>query len=170
MNYLQRTASFFSELSSSEKGYLKKFIKTRLPVWPAKKAEQAREIFARVDHNDLADAVYPPDVTKDVFALFITGLEEYHKNETTLARSYISQVEILLEKNLNTQAEKLLAKAKKMARKAGNYEMQYEIVEWQVAIHSLKPPTDKNMKLFEEYFSELEELLQRQSEHFNVTI
>lgn len=170
MNYLQRTASFFSELSSSEKGYLKKFIKTRLPVWPAKKAEQAKEIFARIDCNELEENHYPADVAKSVFALFITGLEEYHKNDTTLARSYISQVEILLEKNLNTQAEKLLAKAKKMARKANNYEMQYEIVEWQVAIHSLKPPTDKNMKIFDEYFSELEGLLQKQAEHFNVTL
>ena len=97
-------------------------------------------------------------------------MEEYHKNDTTLARSYINQVEILLEKNLNTQAEKLLAKAKKLARKCDNYEMMFEIVEWQVAIHSLKAPTDKNMKIFDDYFGELESVLQKQAEHFGLKI
>ena len=132
MNLLQKTVALFSGLSSSEKGYLKKYFKTRLTVLSSKKAEQFQELFICIDKNDVADTEFSQEIEKEVFLLIVSGLEEYHKNDTTLARSYINQVEILLEKNLNTQAEKLLAKAKKLARKCDNYEMLYEIVEWQI--------------------------------------
>lgn len=170
MNQLQKTGAFFSGLSSSEKGYLKKYFKTRLAVFPPKKAEQFQELFICIDSNNITQDEFSAETIKDVFILLASGLEEYHKNDTTLTRSYINQVEILLEKNLNTQAEKLLAKAKKIARKCANYEMLYEIVEWQVAIHSLKAPTDKNMKIFDDYFGELEKILQKQTENFGVKL
>ena len=171
MNYLQRTALLFSELVSSEKGYLKKYFKTRIAVLAPKNADLYQSIFSLIEknpkpvHTDL-----PQEAAKEVFNLLIAGLEEYNKTESTLARSYINQVEILLEKNLNIQAEKLLAKAKKLARKSANHEMLYEIIEWQVAIHSLKPPTDKNMKMFEEYFNELESVVEKQAKNFCVSI
>jgi hypothetical protein len=31
-----------------------------------------------------------------------------------------------------------------------------------VAIHSLKPPTEKNIKIFDEYFAELGEIVEQQ--------
>lgn len=163
MSYAQKTASLFSHLSASEKGYLKKFFKTRITVLSPKKAEQLNELFALIETNPRAlPGPYTEDMQKEVFNLLIFGLEEYHKDNISLARSYISQVEILLEKNLNSQGEKLLAKAKKLARKENNYEMLYEIIEWQVAIHSLKPPTEKNIKIFDEYFAELGEIVEQQ--------
>lgn len=170
MNQLHKTAELFSGLSSSEKGYLKKYFKTRLAVLPSKKHEQYQEVFYCIDSKNTFPEKILPEISNEVFILLVSGLEEYHKNDTTLARSYINQVEILLEKNLNTQAEKLLAKAKKLARKCSNYEMLYEIIEWQVAIHSLKAPTDKNMKIFDDYFGELESVLQKQAEKFGVKI
>ena len=164
MSYAQKTAALFSQLSASEKGYLKKFFKTRITVLPPKRAEQFNDLFTIIETGPFSQAGgVAPEVQKDVFDLIIFGLEEYHKNSATQARSYISQVEILLEKNLNSQGEKLLAKAKKLARKENNYEMLYEIIEWQVAIHSLKPPTEKNIKIFDEYFDELRELVEKQS-------
>jgi len=48
--------------------------------------------------------------------------------------------------------------------------MLYEIIEWQVAIHSLKPPTDKNMKIFDEYFDELEGIVQKQAKNYGIEI
>ena len=170
MNLLQRTVALFSGLSSSEKGYLKKYFKSRLSVLSPKKSELFQEFFDVVDSGQSNDLSFQEEVVKEVFILLVAGLEEYHKSDYTQARSYINQVEILLEKNLNTQAEKLLAKAKKIARKCANYEMLYEIVEWQVAIHSLKAPTDKNMKIFDDYFGELESLLNKQIESFGVKL
>jgi len=165
MNYAQKTSALFSELPASEKGYLKKFLKARTAVLPPKKAELLNEFFSLAETNPSSFPThFSEEVKREVFDLVIYGLEEYHKNPVTQTRSYISQVEILLEKNLNTQAEKLLSKAKKMARKELNYEMLYEIIEWQVAIHSLKPPTDKNIKIFEEYFKELNEIIEKQRE------
>lgn len=164
MNYAQKTASLFSELSASEKGYLKKFFKTRTAVLAPKKADQFHELFGLIESGPhVLPGAFSEEVQKDVFRLLIYGLEEYHKNNASLARSYISQVEILLEKNLNSQAEKLLAKARKLATKEENLEMLYEIIEWQVAIHSLKPPTEKNMRLFDELFAELNEIVEKQS-------
>jgi hypothetical protein len=164
MNYAHKTTALFSQLSASEKGYLKKFFKTRITVLSPKKAEQFNDLFALVETSPQSlPGPFSTDIQKDVFDLLLFGLEEYHKNSVTQARSYISQVEILLEKNLNSQAEKLLAKAIKMARKEANYEMLYEIIEWQVAIHSLKPPTEKNIKIFDEYFGELKEIVEKQS-------
>lgn len=164
MDYALKTAALFAGLSASEKGYLKKFFKTRTAVISPRRAEQLHEFFLAVEAGAKdAYAAYAEDLQKEVFNLLLFGLEEYYKCSTTLARSYISQVEILLEKNLNTQAEKLLAKARKLARKESNYELLSEIIEWQVAIHSLKPPTEKNMKLFDEYFAELNEIVARQS-------
>ncbi len=163
MNYAQKTAALFSQLSASEKGYLKKFFKTRITVLSPKKAEQLNDFFTLVETSPEAlPGGFAVDVQKDVFDLMVFGLEEYHKNSTTQARSYINQVEILLEKSINSQGEKLLAKAKKLARKEANYEMLYEIIEWQVAIHSLKPPTEKNIKIFDDYFGELKELVEKQ--------
>lgn len=164
MTYAQKTASLFSQLPASEKGYLKKFFKARVTVLAPRKADQFNELFTLIETQ--AEGVltdFPKEIQKDVFDLFVFGLEEYHKNNTSLARSYISQVEILLEKNLNSQAEKLLAKARKLANKENNYEMLYEIIEWQVAIHSLKPPTDKNIKIFEGHFNELYSIVEKQS-------
>jgi hypothetical protein len=170
VNNLPKTVSLFSGLSSSEKGYLKKYFKTRLAVLSPKRSEQFQELFNSIEDKNRAGDKFLPETIDGVFMLLVAGLEEYHKNDTTLARSYINQVEILLEKNLNTQAEKLLAKAKKLSRKCSNYEMLYEIIEWQVAIHSLKAPTDKNMKIFDDYFSELESILQKQAENFGVKV
>jgi DNA-directed RNA polymerase subunit M/transcription elongation factor TFIIS len=170
MTQLQKTAALFSGLSSSEKGYLKKYFKTRLTVLQSRKSEQFLELFTSIDAKSTPSEKFLPEIVNEVFIMIIAGLEEYHKNDTTLARSYINQVEILLEKNLNVQAEKLLAKAKKLCRKCNNREMLYEIIEWQVAIHSLKAPTDKNMKIFDEYFGELEEVLQDQSEKFEIQL
>ncbi len=171
MNCLQKSALLFSELASSEKGYLKKFFKTRISVLSPKNADQLQTLFYFIETNSKdTNTDFTPETVRAVFNLLIAGLEEYHKTETTLARSYISQVEILLEKNLNMQAEKLLAKAKKLARKLANLEMLYEIIEWQVAIHSLKAPTDKNMKIFEDYFSELESVVQKQAKNFGVIL
>jgi hypothetical protein len=165
MNYAQTTAALFSTLSASEKGYLKKFFKTRIAVLAPKKAEQFNELFIAVEAEPGSlPGAFSEETQKGVLDLLLFGLEEYHKNNASQARSYISQVEILLEKNLNSQAEKLLAKAKKLARKEENYEMLYEIIEWQVAIHSLKPPTEKNIKIFDEYFDELNEIVERQTQ------
>lgn len=167
MNYAQKTALLFSELSASEKGYLKKFFKTRISILTPRKAEQLNELLTAIEFQSANIGDYSEDVQKEVFAILIFGLEEYHKNNVSLARSYISQVEILLEKNLNSQAEKLLSKAKKLAKKENNHDLMYEIVEWQVAIHSLKPPTDKNMKIFDDYFNELQALVEKQSRPVN---
>lgn len=164
MNYAQNTATLFSQLSASEKGYLKKFFKTRITVLSPKKAETLNELFNLIETNPGSlPGVFTHEQQRDVFNLLVFGLEEYHKNDASQARSYISQVEILLEKNLNSQAEKLLAKAKKLARRQNNLEMLYEIIEWQVAIHSLKPPTEKNIKIFDEYFDELNEIVEKQN-------
>ena len=164
MNYAQKTASLFIELPASEKGYLKKFFKARTAVLSPKKAEQLNEFFTLMESNPSTfPAQFTEEVQREVFDLILYGLEEYHKTGSTQARSYISQVEILLEKNLNSQGEKLLSKAKKLARKECNYEMLSEIIEWQVAIHSLKPPTEKNIKIFDEYFEELKEIAEKQS-------
>jgi hypothetical protein len=164
MDHAQKTTALFTQLSASEKGYLKKFFKTRVTVLPPKRAELLNELFYLVENDPAAlPGTFPEELQKEVFGLLIFGLEEYHKNNASQARSYISQVEILLEKNLNSQGEKLLAKAKKLARKEENYEMLYEIIEWQVAIHSLKPPTEKNIKIFDEYFDELKEIVEKQS-------
>lgn len=170
MNAVQKTIGIFSVLSSSEKGYLKKYFKARLTVLMPKKADQLMELFEAIDKDILTEDDFSKEAVTEVFGLLVAGLEEYHKNDVTLARSYINQVEILLEKNLNIQAEKLLSKAKKLARKTSNYEMLYEIVEWQVAIHSLKAPTDKNMRIFDDYFGELNSLLQKQAEDFAIKI
>jgi hypothetical protein len=164
MSYAVKTATLFLQLSASEKGYLKKFFKTRTAVLNPKRSDELSELFAAVEKGaGEAYEAFSADLQKEVFALMLFGLEEYHKNNTTQARSYISQVEILLEKNLNSQAEKLLAKAKKLARKESNYELLSEIIEWQVAIHSLKPPTEKNIKIFDEYFAELNDIVGQQS-------
>ncbi|MGZ3863866.1 MAG: hypothetical protein ACXVPN_02000 [Bacteroidia bacterium] len=168
MNHLQKTAALFNGLSSSEKGYLKKYFKSRLAVLPSKRAEEFRELLLLLDSSNEVYGNFTQETVDGVFILIISGLEEYHKNDATLARSYINQVEILLEKNLNNQAEKLLAKASKLARKCNNHEMLYEIIEWQVAIHSLKAPTDKNMRIFDDYFGELESILDKQATHFGV--
>ena len=62
----------------------------------------------------------------------------------------------------------MLAKAKKLARKENNLELLYEIIEWQVAIHSLKPPTDKNIKIFDDYFEELRGIIDNQYTQNNI--
>lgn len=164
MSYAVKTATLFTQLSASEKGYLKKFFKARVAVLAPKRADELNELFALVEAGGQQGyGAYSNELQREVFALLLYGLEEYYKNSTTLARSYISQVEILLEKSLNSQAEKLLAKAKKLARRENNYELLSEIIEWQVAIHSLKPPTEKNIKIFDEYFAELNEIVEQQS-------
>lgn len=163
MTYANKTAALLAELSASEKGYLKKFFKTRIAVLSSKKAAELDQLFSQVETGLVAQAAQLSEaVQKEVFDLVLFGLEEYHKTDSTRARSYINQVEILLEKNLNGQGEKLLAKAKKLAKKEGNDELLCEIIEWQIAIHSLKPPTEKNMKLFDEYFGELNALIEKQ--------
>lgn len=164
MSYAVKTATLFTQLSASEKGYLKKFFKARAGVLSPKRADELNELFALVEAGDENGyGAYGSELQNEVFYMLLCGLEEYCKNSTTLARSYISQVEILLEKNLNSQAEKLLAKAKKLARRENNYELLSEIVEWQVAIHSLKPPTEKNIRIFDEYFAELNEIVEQQT-------
>lgn len=164
MGYADKTAALFSELAASEKGYLKKFFKARIAVLPPKRAEQLNDLFNALENASTnLPGNFPEALQKEVFDYVIFGLEEYHKTDDMRARSYINQVEILLEKNLNVQGEKLLLKAKKLAKKEENYELLFEIVEWQIAIHSLKPPTDKNIKIFDEYFREMEEILNAQS-------
>lgn len=171
MSYAVKTTALFTQLSASEKGYLKKFFKARIAVLNPRHAEEYSEFFALVEAGGQGSfAGYTEELQQQVFSLVLYGLEEYYKNSTTLARSYISQVEILLEKNLNSQAEKLLAKARKLARKVNNYELLSEIIEWQLAIHSLKPPTEKNIKVFDEYFAELNEIVEQQHKLIEVEV
>ena len=134
-----------------------------------KKSEQLLKILTCPEQN------YKPifdseEQAKEAFYMLVHGLEEYHKSNTAQIRSLINQAEILLEKDLNSQAEKVLAKAYKMAAKEKDTELLSEVLEYQLIIYSMKAPTPSNLKVVETYFADMEENLKQQAKKFDITL
>lgn len=110
---------------------------------------------------------FAQETGKEIYILILTGLAEFNRTEANTVRNFLNQSEILIEKNLNSHARKMLIKAKKIAAKMNNQEFLYEITEWEQTVDSQAPPTEENRKIMEGHFKKLHVILQLQTETFH---
>ncbi len=154
-----------SHFTSSEKGYIKKYLnidpvgnkknilvfdvleKQKVLNEPALKQKAGKEYAAIIDF---------------LFSTALNCLENYHKNEKMGIRSSLNQIEILIEKNLYLQAEKIISKVKTLTEKNNYYDLYSEVAEWEITLLGSKPPSDELMKVFDRIFDKLEKDISKQ--------
>ncbi len=156
------------QLSSSEKGYIKKHLninstanKKNLAVFDA---VEKHKVF---DEQLLKQKAGQKDFHQAVDALFgiaLSCIESYHNNEKKGIRSALNQIEILIEKNLYHQAEKIITKVKTLTDKKKYYDLYSEVSEWEITLMGSKPPTDELQKTFDRIFERLEVDIVKQEE------
>lgn len=91
----------------------------------------------------------------DFYSALLSSLEKYHSSPQKEIRKNLNVIEIVVEKNLYAQAEKLITKAKNLAEKSNDYQLYAELSDWEIALLGQKPPTEKLLKEFENIFERL---------------
>lgn len=155
-NYI---AELIKPLNPSEKGYLKK-------LFNAKQNHSMLKLFQSLEEElKLSSTLHVRHTDEDLnnlLQLILEGLESYHAGPASEARSLLNQIEILTEKNLYHQAEKLIQKAKALCIKNELNEQLSELIEWEVSLQGNKAPTEENEKKFESLFEETFEIITKQ--------
>jgi hypothetical protein len=155
-----------SNLSSSEKGYVKKFLniqpgtnKKYISLFDLieKQADPDPDVLRQrsglKNHDEIAEAL---------FEIIMNCLENYHSSEKKELRSLLNRIEILAEKNLYQQAEKLVLKVKSISEKNKHYDLYSEVTEWEIALLGSKPPTGELIKTYDRIFDKLDADIERQ--------
>jgi HPt (histidine-containing phosphotransfer) domain-containing protein len=138
-------------LQPSEKGYIKKFGKTLLSE------KQYQQLDQLLESEILLSTNFSPE--EWMYDFLLNGLEEYHKNDRSEIRGMLNQIDVLLlDKDLPEQAEKLIHRAKKSARKMKVTAMQMELSELESALLAIKPPSEDLIERMEKTFEDLQEL------------
>lgn len=148
-----------AHLSSSEKGYIKKFLNIHpgpnkkyialfdlIEKLPGTDPEAARQRSGLKNYDEVAEAL---------FGIILTCLGNYHNSEKKEIRSLLNRIEILAEKNLYQQAEKLVQKVKNLTEKNKHYDLYSEVTEWEIALLGPKPPTAELIKTYDRIFDKL---------------
>lgn len=152
-------------LTPSEKGYVKKYFNSN-----SKKQSNFIELIDYVDSfasaAELNTAASETSgklliLAEDFFAALLTALEKYHASTKKDVRRMLNNIEILTEKNLHAQAEKIISKAKNLSEKIKDYHLYAEISDWEVALLGQKPPTEKQLKEFQTIFEKLVENMEK---------
>lgn len=146
-------------LTPSEKGYIKKYFNSSTKTLVSFNAlidyvdsfPSAKEL-EKDKKPDFGRLVILAD---DFFSAILGSLEKYHSSPEKDIRKHLNIIEIVVEKNLYAQAEKLIAKAKSLAQKNNNYHLYAELSDWEIALLGQKPPTEKLLKEFEIIFEKL---------------
>jgi hypothetical protein len=82
-----------------------------------------------------------------IYDFLLRALEEYHKHPGSEMRGILNQVDILLmDKDLPDQAEKLIARGRKLGKKERLIDSLMEISEMETALLAIKPPSDELIK------------------------
>ncbi|HEY1040875.1 MAG TPA: hypothetical protein VGF30_15775, partial [Bacteroidia bacterium] len=152
-------------LTPSEKGYVKKYFNSN-----SKKQSNFIELIDYVDGFSSAIELHAAAsdtsgklliLAEDFFAALLTALEKYHASTKKDVRRMLNNIEILTEKNLHAQAEKIISKAKNLSEKIKDYHLYAEISDWEVALLGQKPPTEKQLKEFQTIFEKLVENMEK---------
>lgn len=146
-------------LNPSEKGYIKKYFNSSSKKYASFNSLidyvdqfKALEELEKQKSEDYGRLVILAD---DFFAAILLALEKYHSSPQKEIRKHLDIIEILIEKNLYAQAEKLIAKAKNLAEKSNDYHLYAELSDWEIALLGQKAPTEKLLKEFENIFHKL---------------
>ncbi len=146
-------------LSSSEKGYIKKHLKLNPSV--NKKSLLAFDVLEK--QKDFNEEQFKQKtafkdlslVLEHLYRSLLACLEGYHKSEEKEIRSALNQIEILIEKNLFSQAEKLITKIKNITDKKSYYTLYSEVMEWEISLLSKAPPGEELQKKLDQIFERL---------------
>jgi len=159
-HYLYYTCSLVKSLSPSEKGYVKKYFNNL-----NKKQSAFIELIEYLDtlqsveelkKNNSDTLVKYTIISEDCFYSLLSAIEKYHSSPSKEIRKNLNIIEILTEKNLPNQLDKVITKSKTLAEKEKKYNLYAEICDWEIAILGQKPPTEKTLKEFENIFDSLE--------------
>jgi hypothetical protein len=146
-------------LSPSEKGYIKKYFNSSSKILIS-----FNSLIDYVDSFPTASALESDKnanfsklviLAEDFFSALLSALEKYHSSPQKEIRKHLNIIEIVVEKNLYAQAEKLIAKAKSLAEKTNDYHLYAELSDWEIALLGQKPPTEKLLKEFGHIFEKL---------------
>jgi len=152
-------------LSPSEKGYVKKYFNSN--------SKKQSSFIALIDYVDDFSTVSLLEedrsetsgkliiLAEDFFTALLTALEKYHTSPRKDVRRMLNNIEILTEKNLHAQAEKIIAKAKSLSEKTKDYHLYAEISDWEIALLGQKPPTEKQLREFQTIFEKLIENMEK---------
>lgn len=94
-----------------------------------------------------------------LYELIMESLESYHSDIDSELRSTVRRLEILFQRGLYGHCQKLLLKAKKMARKYENHLQLVELLSIQVEIWYRRTFTEKTEKEIESLFDEIEQTI-----------
>jgi hypothetical protein len=148
-----------SSLSSSEKGYIKKFL--NIHPGPNKKYITLFDLIEKQKEGNSGSLEQRSglrnydELAEVLFATILNCLENYHNSEKKEIRSLLNRIEILAEKNLYQQAEKLVLKVKNLTEKNSHYDLYSEVTEWEIALLGPKPPTAELIKTYDRIFDKL---------------
>lgn len=160
-HYLYYTYILVKTLSPSEKGYVKKYFnnQTRKQSSFIELIEylDAVEDFGGLKIKETDVLVKHTIISEDCFYAVLNAIEKYHSSSSKEIRKNLNIIEILTEKNLPNQLDKVITKSKTLAEKEKKYNLYAEICDWEIAILGQKPPTEKTLKEFEQIFDSLEE-------------
>jgi hypothetical protein len=158
--YLTYTYKLVKSLSPSEKGYVKKYFNNQ-----SRRQSSFIELIDYLDtveninelkSNETDVLVKHTIISEDCFYALLNAIEKYHSSSSKEIRKNLNIIEILTEKNLPNQLDKVIAKSKTLADKEKKYNLYAEICDWEIAILGQKPPTEKTLKAFEQIFDSLE--------------
>ena len=152
-------------LTPSEKGYVKKYFNSN--------SKKQINFIGLIDYVDSFPTLLLLEEDKtdtsgkllilaeDFFLGLLTALEKYHSSPRKDVRRMLNNIEILTEKNLHAQAEKIIAKAKSLSEKIKDYHLYAEISDWEIALLGQKPPTEKQLREFQTIFEKLIENMEK---------
>ena len=156
-------------LDRSEKGYFKKFSSIygkkeertyfRLFEFIGKQKEYNDE---KMQHHFRKEKfIRQPAVAKHyLFNLLLKSLESYHSSVEAELESMLHRMEILFEKGLYDLCERILIRAKKLAKKYERHTFSLELMKWEIELtraRSYVGKTETGIKdLFKNIFSTLE--------------
>jgi len=158
--YLTYTYKLVKSLSPSEKGYVKKYFNNQ-----TRRESSFIEFINHLDSieninvlksNESDVLVKYTIISEDCFYSLLNAIEKYHSSSSKEIRKNLNIIEILTEKNLPNQLDKVITKSKALADKEKKNNLYAEICDWEIAILGQRPPTEKTLKAFEEIFDSLE--------------
>ncbi|HWY35662.1 MAG TPA: hypothetical protein VNX68_13535 [Nitrosopumilaceae archaeon] len=160
-----------SSINPSEKGYIKKYFNLNTQAF-----RKHNTLFGLIEKNkeDSEESLRQKsglknydEIVDELFEIILTCLENYHVSQKKEIRSLLNRIEILTEKNLYHQAEKLVEKVKILTEKHKFYELYSEAADWEITLLGPKPPTDQLLKTYDKIFEKLEENIVNQENEMN---
>ena len=145
----KRYFKLFSSIHKGEKNYLKLFDSID------RQQEYYNEAIIRKEFSREKFIKHLPKEKNYLYQLILKSSESYHSNIDMEMKSNLNHIQFLFEKGLYKQCEKIIAKAKQLARKYEKHLPLLEVLNWELVLWGLQTFEGKKEKDIEKLFREM---------------